>query len=276
LREKRVRYILGYTSALHTLAQAAKKENLKDIRLDVVITNAEPLYEHQRDLISDAFNCPVRETYGMSEMVAAASECSSGKLHQWPEAGLIETPDSDRPHEPGDLICTGLVNPDMPLIRYRIGDSATLSDASCDCGKALPLVEKIEGRIDDLLYTVDGRRVGRLDPVFKDAFEILEAQIVQRSLRRILVRYVPAGPTSKVPETKVADRIRARMGDVSVDFERVSAIPRTKRGKFRAVVCELSKEEKDEIGDSPLNLVARRHPQHSKKISEQSRSKRRP
>ncbi|MGH9947079.1 MAG: hypothetical protein ACRD6X_07775 [Pyrinomonadaceae bacterium] len=247
LKEKRIRYVVGYSSALYSLAQAVRAENRKDIRFDVVITNAEPLYDYQRALISDAFDCPVKETYGMAEMAAAASECSSGNLHQWPEAGVIEKNVNKGSSLPHEFICTGLVNSDMPLIRYRIGDSGTLSDELCDCGRTLPLIGKVEGRNDDLLFTVDGRRIGRLDPVFKDAFEIAEAQIIQKSLREIIVRYVPANKPLKDGELKIADRIRDRMGDVQVRFEAVSEIERTARGKFRAVVCELSEVEREKF-----------------------------
>lgn len=250
LKEKRVRYVVGYTSALYSLAQAVKAENRRDIRFDVVITNAEPLYDHQREIISEAFECPVRETYGMAEMVAAASECVSGNLHQWPEAGVVEQKRNIADGQPDDLICTGLVNPDMPLIRYRVGDSVTVSNESCDCGRTLPLMGKIDGRNDDLLYTAEGRRVGRLDPVFKDSFGIVEAQIVQKSLHEIVVRYVPAKSCENADVVKIGDRIRDRMGDVKVKFESVPEIPRTARGKFRAVICELTSEEKAAFADN--------------------------
>ncbi len=244
LKKYRIRYLVGYSSSLMSLAQAVTNENKKDLRMDVVITNAEPLYDHQKELISNAFGCPVRETYGMAEMVAAASECTSGNLHRWPDAGVMERADPNAADQPSDLICTGLVNADMPLVRYRVGDAGTFSSADCDCGRTLPLIAKIEGRNDDLLYTVEGRRVGRLDPVFKDASGIAEAQIVQRSLREIVVRYVPSNTYAKEAELRIADRIRERMGDVSVTFERVNMIARTASGKFRAVLCELPIEEK--------------------------------
>ncbi len=246
LKENRISYLVGYTSALYSLAQAVKNEGRNDVKMDVVITNAEPLYDHQRELISDAFGCPVRETYGMAEIAAAASECTCGNLHQWPEAGVIEQGENNRngDGESAEFICTGLVNPDMPLIRYRVGDSGMLSDETCGCGRTLPLIKKIEGRNDDLLYTADGRRIGRLDPVFKDAFGIAEAQINQTSLREITVKYVPAFSFERAVELTIADRIHERMGDVQVSFERVSKIPRTASGKFRAVICDLSTEER--------------------------------
>ena len=99
--------------------------------MTVAITSAEPVYDYQRATIAQAFNCPVRETYGMAEIVAAASECTAGRLHLWPEAGWVEVIEDKQslPHgASGDLVCTGLMNADMPLIRYRTGDRGTLAE----------------------------------------------------------------------------------------------------------------------------------------------------
>src|SRR5436190_7566282 len=123
----------------------------------------------------------------MAETVAAASECEAGRLHLWPEAGWLEIINNNQAApsgEVGDLICTSLYNTDMPLIRYRVGDRAALADPhqSCSCGRHLPQISALEGRIDDVLYTTDGRRIGRLDPIFKAQLPVREAQIVQERL----------------------------------------------------------------------------------------------
>jgi phenylacetate-CoA ligase len=251
LVKHRIKYILGYPSAIYPLAQEALKLGRKDLVMDVVIANAEPLYEYQRHSISEAFGCPVRETYGMAEIVAAASECEHGSLHQWPDTGIIETGPAEG-DEPADLICTGLVNADMPLIRYRVGDSGKLSTAKCKCGRTLPLVEKIEGRSDDLLYTSDGRRIGRLDPIFKGGLPVREAQIIQESLAELKVLYVPDANFHRDALNELTERIRERMGDVEVDYKEVSEIPRTSRGKFRAVVCKLPAEQRRDLEIAPV------------------------
>lgn len=239
----RVSYILAYSSALYTLAQEVIRQKRRDIQLKVAITNAEPLFDYQRETIAEAFNCPVRETYGMAEIAAAASDCEMGRLHQWSEVGVIETdPTDQKPAD--DFICTGLINADMPLVRYRVGDCGSFSADKCECGRTLPLIEKIEGRSDDVLYTTDGRRVGRLDPVFKDNLPVKEAQIIQKSLKTILVRLVPADGFNRQSAKDLSDRIRERMGDVEIILENVPEIPRTERGKFRAVICELPIDER--------------------------------
>ena len=184
----RITYLYGYTSSLYALAQAVLESGRQDIGMNVAIANAEPVYDYQRASITEAFKCPVRETYGMAEIAAMASECTAGRLHLWPEVGWVEVIQDKQslPHgASGDLVCTGLLNADMPLIRYRTGDCGALTGGSetCKCGRTLPVIESVDGRVDDLLYTMDGRRIGRLDPIFKGDLPIHEAQISTRSAR---------------------------------------------------------------------------------------------
>ena len=242
----RVKHMLGYTSAMYRLALRALETKRRDLHLLVAVTNAEPVYGYQRSAIAAAFNCPVRETYGMAEIAAAASECEHGSLHQWPEAGIIEI---DKPDEDGtgEFLCTGLLNADMPLIRYRVGDRGTLSDRKCSCGRGLPVIEKIEGRNDDVLFTRDGRAVGRMDPVFKGDLAIEEAQIIQNSLAEVLVKFVRAEDFGEKQAELLKTRVRDRLGDVDVRLEEVDSIPRTSRGKFRAVICNLPAEVRSEL-----------------------------
>jgi phenylacetate-CoA ligase len=249
LERYRVRYIWGYSSSLYALARGILAEGAAtDLRLRVVATNAEPLYEHQREVMERAFGCPVYETYGMSETTAAASQCEAGRLHLWPEASLVEVLDGDRalpPGETGDLVCTGFLNADMPLIRYRVGDRGALaaeSAAACACGRTLPVLAAVEGRSDDVLVTADGRRVGRLDPVFKGNLPVLEAQIVQEAIGRLRLRYVPAPGFTDEHGREIVSRIRDRMGDVAVELEPLAAIPRSANGKLRAVVNAMPRE----------------------------------
>ncbi|HXO85410.1 MAG TPA: hypothetical protein VN803_07785, partial [Gemmatimonadales bacterium] len=241
LRRYRIVYLAGYSSSIHALAQQIVRLGRRDLAMQAVYTNAEPLDQEQRQTIAAAFQCPVRETYGMVETVAAASECPSGRLHQWPEIGHIEAD----PESGGELICTGLLNPDMPLIRYRVGDRGRLNESQlCECGRSLPLIAHIEGRTDDLLFTPDGRSIGRLSQVGKGIVGLRESQIIQeeRDLIRVLVALTP-GFAADFANT-LTQRLRERMGDVRVVVEQVETIPRTRNGKLRAVVCNLPPHER--------------------------------
>jgi phenylacetate-CoA ligase len=247
LRHYRITYVWGYASSLYALAKVALERELDVPQMRVAFSNAEPLYEHQRHVIAEAFRCPMRNTYGMSEIVSGASECSVGTLHLWPEAGIIEVLDdtADVPlaaGQVGRLICTGLLNADMPLIRYEVGDRGALapSERTCMCGRTLPILQEVEGRMDDMVLTRDGRPIGRLDPVFKQDMPIREAQIIQESLEHIRVRFVPtAAYTEQDGQTLIA-RLRERVGEMDVELEQVEQIPRTSNGKFRAVISHVA------------------------------------
>lgn len=232
-----VTYLEGYPSSLYALAQEALRLGRSDVRLTVAVPSAEPVFDYQRRAITNAFGCPVRETYGMAEGVAAASECEHDRMHLWPEVGMVEATDA------GELACTGLLNADMPLVRYRVGDRGTLGpDRPCGCGRSLPVLASVEGRADDVLVTADGRPIGRLDPVFKADLPVREAQIVQEAPDRVRIRYVPAPGFTAAAARSLITRLQARMGPVEVVLEELAEVPRTANGKFRAVVSAMGRD----------------------------------
>jgi phenylacetate-CoA ligase len=235
LAQYRISYLFGYTSAIHALAQEALRLGRRDLQLKVAITYGEPLPDPQRQAIAEAFRCPARETYGMGETVAAASECPGGRLHGWPEVGWVEVLAGDQPvaeGELGEFICTGLLNADLPLIRYRVGDSGRLAGGGgpCRCGRRLPSLSVSIGRIDDLLLTHDGRRVFFLNPIFY-GIPVHEAQVIQETIDSIRVRYVPAQGFTVESSLSIAKRLRSRLGEVEVVLEEIDHIPRSPGGK---------------------------------------------
>ncbi|MBK8169281.1 MAG: phenylacetate--CoA ligase family protein [Sandaracinaceae bacterium] len=237
----RVTYLFGYTSSLYALAQEVLKLRRRDVRMRVAIANAEPVFDYQRAEIEEAFQCPLRETYGMAELAAAAGECAEGEMHIWPDVGVVELVENGiavEDGQAGDLVCTGLLNADMPLIRYRVGDRATARPhvERCRCGRGMPMLASIDGRSDDVLYTKDGRAIGRLDPVFKQHLPVLEAQIIQESLDHVRILYVPADNYSDEAGRSMVTRLQERLGPVNVTLERRDELPRTANGKFRAVI----------------------------------------
>lgn len=234
LIDHKVVYILGYASSLYSIAKLGLELGLTPPEVKLVLNNAEPLFEHQRETIEAFFRCKVRDTYGMSEMLCAASECDHGSMHVWPETGIFETGLN------GELISTGLLNKDMPLIRYSTGDVVVFDKRKgCSCGRNLPLIKTVEGRSDDMILTKDGRQVGRLDPIFKTDLHIMEAQIIQESMDQFTIKVVPAADYCEKDTLLMSDGLKARVGDVDVNIELVDAIPRTSAGKFKAVISKV-------------------------------------
>lgn len=236
-------HLLGYPSALATLARLALDGGHELPTPRVVLTNAEALLDHQRAVIAEAFGCPVRDSYGLAELVVGASECEAGTQHLWPEVGHVEClgPDDAPTDGEGDLVATGLLNGAMPLIRYRTGDrvAGPATWDPCACGRGLPTLPRIEGRDDDVVVTPDGRRLGRLDPVFKADLPLVEAQIVQDDLSRLRVRVVASRSLDEGDRRALVRRVRDHVGDMEVVIEEVEGIERDPAGKFRAVVSRL-------------------------------------
>ena len=252
LHQHGIVHMYGYSSSLAEMARLALAHGQALPRMKAIVTNAEPLEAYQRDVISSAFGTQVHTSYGMSEAVAGASECEYGTLHLWPEAGVVEVV-ADGSNEPvtdgasGRLICTGLLNTDMPLIRYDIGDRGALAAtftagaSTCGCGRSMPSLARLEGRSTDNLSTLDGRKVFWVNPVLY-GLPIYEGQIVQVAIDRIVVNVVPAEGFDLNAEREITSRLHHRLGPVDVEVRRTDAIPRGANGKFRAVVNQVAQQ----------------------------------
>ena len=166
-----------------------------------------------------------------------------------PDVGIVEILDGDgQPTAPGvlgEVVATGLNNTLQPLIRYRLGDAARWAvDQTCACDRAMPILEAIEGRFEDICLTRDGRQVLRFDTVFKGVENIKQAQVIQIAIDRFEI-VVEAAP--KFGENDIAllqSNMRQHVGAVTTIVTSVEKLPRSSSGKFRAVVCKLSNDEK--------------------------------
>src|SRR5262249_27224702 len=148
-----------------------------------------------RDTISTAFACKVCNQYGSQEGAPIAGECPEGGFHTCPESGIFEVLKLDGSGEPaapgevGRLVVTSFVNHGTPLIRYDIGDVASLSDAACPCGRAMPLLSSVHGRADDLFFTSSRGIVPKVDSAFKAMpAAIIGTQVAQVGMDRFEIR----------------------------------------------------------------------------------------
>jgi phenylacetate-CoA ligase len=254
LKRHHTTHVIAYTASITYLARQISELGL-DIPSDLklIITNAEGLYQWQRETIKKGLDCEAVQTYGMVELVACGSE-KNGKLYQWPEYGIIEIfqDDADFSVEPGTsgrFICTGLINTAMPLIRYDVGDRGTISCVpETTPTMAYPIITSIEGRKTEMLITHEGRRVWYFNPLFS-GLPVFEAQIVQESLNQIRILYVPSPSFTDNDKETILKRLYQRMGTIEVYFEFVERIPREVNGKFKLVVNNVPIEDRIKIGD---------------------------
>jgi len=238
-------HMIAYPSSATVLAEGVLSQGIEYPPMQVFFSNAEYLSSVQRDLISHAFVCPVRNTYGMAEIAIGSSECQYDSLHIWPESGIIEVCEDERDQvvpsgQVGRFIISGIFNADMPLIRYEVGDRGHLTDPkeNCVCGRQTPIIGDIEGRLNDLVYTPDGRKVFWLNPIFY-GLPLREAQIVQENIHLIRVCIVPHSNFNQKQQDEIIERLRNRVGDMEISLELVDSIPRSSNGKFQGVVNKI-------------------------------------
>jgi phenylacetate-CoA ligase len=250
LRSYRPAVIMGYPSALDVVASHALR--LKSARLPAaraVFTTSEMVSADARERIESAFQCRVYDRYCAVEMCLFASECEYGRYHVSPDVGIVEILDGQGKDAPlgemGEVVCTGLQNTLQPLIRYHIGDVARWAvDQHCTCGRAMPILESIDGRCEDMCCTADGRQMLRFDTVFKGIQSIRAAQVVQETLSQFTIYVVPANGFGATEVATIEHNMAMHAGNVRVVVKPVETIQRSASGKFRAVVCKLSPEDK--------------------------------
>jgi len=234
----------AYPSSIYTLAKFTLKNGQSGlVKPKLIITSSETLFDEQREVIEKAFGCPVADQYGSVEMCIFVGQCSEGSYHYRPDFGIVELVNQDgRPVEPGEIgeiVCTGLINDVMPLIRYRIGDLGIFSNKTCSCGLKTPIFKKIVGRIDDMIITPDGRRIGRMTPILK-GFPVREAQYIQRSINELKIKIVKDQGYCDNTTSQITTEIRKRIGtQMVVTFEFVDKIDRGKGGKLKTVISEV-------------------------------------
>ena len=234
--------IQAYPSSITFLAAWMENNQAKyrGKALRGVVTSSETMNAESQALVSRAFGCKVFDWYGLAERVAAIGTCDHGRYHVVCDYAHAEfLPAEDGLHE---IIGTGYNNFTMPLIRYRCGDLVRLAPTgeACGCGRSFPLVEEIIGRADDAIKLPDGRQIAAClaGNVFRGVPGILQGQIRQDTRERLDLYVVPTPAFSPASIAKLCANAELRIGHaMSIEVHTVDELPRTHRGKFKAVVC---------------------------------------
>jgi phenylacetate-CoA ligase len=147
-------HLVGYPSVIGRLARAATAGELR-IEPVRVSTNSEPLLDEDRQAIRAAWDAPIHNLWGSTEIGVQAVGCGRGQgLHICEDEVVLERVDDDGnpvgPDEPAArTLATGLANRTFPFIRYDLGDRVTSLPGECACGSAFARVADIGGRRDD-------------------------------------------------------------------------------------------------------------------------------
>ena len=239
-------YIFTNPSNLRLLLTHMRERAITLPGLKSVWTLSEAVDDTLRTLCRDVLGVRIVHNYTAAETGWMALQCpQSDVLHVQSESCLLEiVDDANHPVSPGQtgrVLVTPLHNFATPLLRYEIGDTATLGPP-CPCGRHLPVLTRIAGRILDLLTLPDGtlRRTDFNHYRLSQIHAVREYQIVQRTPTNIEILLVTARPLA----SEETDEVRAIMATeftegFTLTVTEVPAIPRTEAGKLRPFRTEL-------------------------------------
>ncbi|HMN01028.1 MAG TPA: hypothetical protein PKC99_18655 [Anaerolineales bacterium] len=245
LNRHKIQWGTGYAVSFYLLARFMLEEGIPAPNtLKAIITTSEKLTPEMRSVMAQAYGCRVYEEYSTVENAIFASECEHGRLHISPDVSLVEIlrPNGSAclPGEAGEVVVTSLAKTYQPLVRFRLGDVAMWDNEPCSCGRAMPIIKEVVGRIEDVVVGPDGRQMVRFHGIFVNQPHVREGQIVQEALDLIRVKVVPSGAFEQDDIDEIIHRVQQRLSNVKVIVEPVSEIPRTKAGKFQAVISKIA------------------------------------
>src|SRR5690554_4141680 len=245
--------LIGYPSAISDLAIHYQRWNTEpQFQVNAIVTNSETLLAWQRQKIENTFKCKIYDYYGTAEYVIFAKEDRSKRYQVSPLLGISEAVYLGK-HRSQSILATTLTNTCMPLLRYTLGDSVIALTEKNESPKCIHTLKGISGRLDDYILMANGRRIGRLDHIFKGISGINEAQIIQDSLTECSALIVPSKDHKNIDEKKLSNNFQSRTGsEMSLTIIYTDSIPRSRNGKFKSVVSNLGKTHNENVNNSPL------------------------
>lgn len=244
LRQHSIAWGTGYTHAWEQLAGFMLEQGIPPVEsMKAIITTSEKLTPGARTKIERAFGCRVYEEYGTVEDAVYACEHPDGRLRLSPDAGILELQRADgsivepSSSDEGQTITTSFMRRGQLFIRYRLGDVASWDPRPDDTGLHMPILGEIAGRVEDVVEGLDGRRTVRFHGIFTELAGVREAQVIQEARDLIRIKVVPAAEYSEATVHEIVRRVHARLTSaMRVEVDAVEQIPRTKAGKFQAVI----------------------------------------
>lgn len=244
-------YLNGYTSSIVLFAKYLKRHQilLKDVcpTLKACIVTSEMLFESDKRLMETQFGIPVINEYGASELGLISFQNTQDQFQVDSELLYVEILDENNqavPHgQSGRVVITSLYNKAHPFIRYDIGDVGTLSRKSTP---KKPILEKLIGRTNDIARLPSGKVVPGLTfyyvtkSIIEEDGNVQEFVIEQTAIDTFNVIYTANRQLTDLEEEEIKRATYTYLEEgLTVLFEKVAIMDRSKRGKLKQFVSKL-------------------------------------
>ena len=234
----------GYVSSLVRLARYLERHGIESVHPNGISTTAEVLHQVDRDLLGRQFGCRVFDQYGCCEVLAVAAECAAHTgMHVNSERVVLEVIRAGEPSDPGvdgEVVLTDLDKLAMPFIRYANGDRARFAGQLCPCGRKLPLLSQVLGRVVDIIVGPSGKAVhGEFfthllqEEGWFSTYGVREFQAIQSAPSKLAVDVVCEQQPSSDAIMELTRRIQSYLGLMEISVNQCSAIDRGPSGKYR-------------------------------------------
>jgi phenylacetate-CoA ligase len=251
--------IWAYVDSILELARFVDNEGLTVLPVPVTIVTAGTLTPEIREYVERRMGTSVYNQYGSREVGPIAAECGAKTgLHLFEWSQYVEVVDPGgkpvAPGETGEVVITLFSNRSMPLVRYRIGDTAVQTDRICTCGRNTRLLAAVTGRLTDYFVRRDGTLVHGeyFTHIFYHRGWARRFQVVQEEYDRIVNNIEVREPPGKAEEKEDERLIRAAMGSsCQVEFQYVDRIEPSVSGKYLYTLSKV-KRDPDTLGGESL------------------------
>lgn len=246
LAQEQPDYLLTYPSNLLALARHFAETGTRLTGLRQISTLSETLPPESRELCRAVFGVEIKDMYSSKEVGYMALQCPEFEhYHVQSENVLLEVLDEAgqpcRPGEVGRIVVTPLHNFAMPLLRYDIWDYAEVG-ASCPCGRGLPTLKRILGRVRNMVTLPSGEKRWPSFAVttWAGKLPIRQFQFVQKTLEEIEARLVTERPLSRDEEEWLTASLqKSFFHPFRIVYCYCAEIPRSGEGKFEDFKSEL-------------------------------------
>lgn len=245
LVQQRPVYLLSFPSNIAALARHFQATGLALPTLREIRTYGEVAGSEVRRLCQETWGVPITDMYSSQEVGYIALQCPDHEHYHLQEGVFTEVLDEmGQPcqiGEVGRVVVTNLHNFAMPLIRYQLGDYAELGEP-CPCGRGLPVLRQVMGRVRNLLILPDGRRHWPSFPSKEWSVigTIRQMQLVQHDLERIEARIVADQPLQPAEKERLRQTLVERFGHpFRIDITYYTEIPRGGSWKYEDFISKV-------------------------------------